>query len=195
MPKVFIIGPNKCGTSSLHHLFKKSGMKSVHHNYRKGRFIAQKIITNASLKRPLLHQIEEFDAYGDMNFANNRMAIEANIFFKELDKQYPGSKFILNTRPVENWILSRSKHKSRFGSYLGRYKEIFETEDDGVVFEAWQSWFQDQFTDITNYFRDRDNFLIFDIENDDPAKIAEFLKPEFSIDVTAWEQKNKTRRS
>ena len=52
--------------------------------------------------RPLLEDIEDADAYSDI------LALSTN--FDVLDRQYPGSKFILTTRDLDDWLDSRTRH-------------------------------------------------------------------------------------
>ena len=52
--------------------------------------------------RPLLDDLEEADAYSDI------LALSTN--FDVLDRQYPGSKFILTDRDLDDWLDSRTRH-------------------------------------------------------------------------------------
>jgi len=83
--KIFAIGFNKTGTSSLHDLFKRFGLRSLHGAVKKNTF-------------------DNYDAFTDGN----------PVKFKEYYEKYPDSLFILNTRPLEKWLISRYKHAKHF---------------------------------------------------------------------------------
>jgi len=83
--KIFVIGFNKTGTSSLHELFKRSNINSVH------------------TTKPIIEIIDKYDAFTDGDHIN----------FEDYYNKYPDSLFILNTRPISNWLISRYKHALR----------------------------------------------------------------------------------
>ena len=120
-PKIFQIGFNKCGTVSLWVLFKyycKPSIPCIHWDDGK---LALKIENNLHQDKPLLSGYDYYTFYSDMEsvFYENSYPtiIEAYKYYQILDKQYPHSKFILNTRNVDNWILSRINFKSYFSTY------------------------------------------------------------------------------
>ena len=78
--KIFVIGFNKTGTSSLHHLFMNLGLNSSH-----------------NFTVPVLQEIHDYDydAFTDRNPSD----------FKLFYEKYPNSLFVLNTRPMKNAIL------------------------------------------------------------------------------------------
>jgi hypothetical protein len=47
---------------------------------------------------------------------------DAKDYYKQLDNDYPNSKFILNTRNVDKWIQSRIKHNK--GKLLNEHMKI-----------------------------------------------------------------------
>ena len=79
--KVFGIGLSRTGTSSLHAAFKRLGYRSVHYPPLEG----------------LFNFTDACDAAADTTVAVN---------FKELDKRYPGSKFVFTVRDIEKWLAS-----------------------------------------------------------------------------------------
>ena len=80
--KIFVIGFNKTGTKSLHNIFKSSKIKCIH------------------TTQCVMQIIDKHDAFADGNHLN----------FNEYYEKYPDSLFILNTRPIKNWLISRYKH-------------------------------------------------------------------------------------
>jgi hypothetical protein len=84
MKKIFVIGFNKTGTTSFDTLFIKLGINSTHD----------------CSDIPVMEIIDKYDAFTDGEHLN----------FQEYFKKYPDSLFILNTRPMKNWLISRYKH-------------------------------------------------------------------------------------
>jgi hypothetical protein len=82
MKKIFVIGFNKTGTTSLHFLFKNLGINSIH------------------TTKPVMEIINKHDAFTD-GFHSN---------FINYYNAKPDSLFILNTRPIQKWLTSRYKH-------------------------------------------------------------------------------------
>jgi len=80
--KIFAIGFNKTGTTSLFNLFEKLKIKSVH------------------TYLPVMEIIDDYDAFTDGYHIN----------FEEYYYKCPDSLFILNTRPMSKWLISRYKH-------------------------------------------------------------------------------------
>ena len=80
--KYFIIGFNKCGTSTFHNIFIENGIKSTH-----------------STKWHLV--LDEYDAFSDNGDLND---------YKKLLNLFPNENFILNTRNLKSWLISRFCH-------------------------------------------------------------------------------------
>jgi hypothetical protein len=87
--KVFAIGFNKTGTSSLHALFKSLGLPSYHGPKWKG--------------DDNLRLLRLYDCFSD----------GAPKDLAQLDRMYPNSKFILQVRELDAWIYSRLAHIER----------------------------------------------------------------------------------
>ena len=84
--KVFVIGFNKTGTSSFHELFCINRLASQHS-------------TSWNLDR--------YQCFSDGGNYHP---------FEKLYAQYPSSLFILNTRSLEDWLISRFLHGCRFSA-------------------------------------------------------------------------------
>ncbi|WP_445365621.1 sulfotransferase [Microbulbifer sp. ANSA001] len=166
--KVFQIGFNKCGTTSLNHFFLRNGYKAIHWDHGN---LALQIEDNYLHRRPLLSGYEDFDFFSDMELVSSRCLYAFEKYYQELDRQYPGSLFILNTRPVDKWIKSRLNHGD--GSYLRRFEQIYSCNREGVI-DRWKYEWYKHHSNVLQYFYGRENFLLFDIENDDGSKIKKF---------------------
>ena len=188
-PFVFIIGFNKCGTRTLHQFFQKNGFPSVHGG---SCHLAIHMTLNCIQGRRVFFGYDEkFRVFSDLTFLNNRISIEANSFFRTMDKDYPGSFFIYNTRNIQKWIASRLRHVGLSGSFLERYCNVLQTSDQNVVVDRWIEERTRFERDLNDYFGESDRLLVLDIESDQPAKlISSFLGMD--LDVMAWSWAGKT---
>jgi Sulfotransferase domain len=93
--KVFAIGLSKTGNSSLTEALNQLEIRALHYPHD-GR-------TYDELRRGRyrLSILEEVDAIVDM---------PAVAFYRQLDAEYPGSKFILMVRELEDWLRSAEVH-------------------------------------------------------------------------------------
>jgi len=155
--KIFCIGWNKTGTTSLHQAFVILGLKSVHYACLKGK-INVLIEKNLRNDRPLLAGIEKFDAFSDWNTRGTWR------LYKSLDEQYPNSKFIFNTRDLESWLLSRERHV-RSEPNLEQLQEKYPNHPwYHVNKDVWKKDFLELQEDVTSYFKDRPgDLLVIDI--------------------------------
>jgi hypothetical protein len=106
--KIFCIGLNKTGTSTLHKAFEILGLKSVHYIDNEGNNNKEIITSNFLAGNNILKGIDKYEVFSDWDQAPNTIAI-----FKEFDRQYPNSKFIANTRELQSWLDSRESHVKR----------------------------------------------------------------------------------
>ena len=83
--KIFVLGLNKTGSTSLHNLFNKINIKSTHECWRPDQHV--------------IKIIDKYQAFTDGHHLN----------FKKYYYLYPDSLFILNTRPIKKWLISRYK--------------------------------------------------------------------------------------
>ena len=81
--KIFVIGFNKTATSTFQWLFQENGLRTQHFSK---------------------WDVPNYTCFGDNGDKNN---------FKKLDENYPNSLFILNVRPLRDWLISRFKHGLR----------------------------------------------------------------------------------
>ena len=97
-PKVFCIGFHKTGTKSLASALRTLGYRVTGPNGVHDPNIAKNVYTMA------FDLVEQFDAFQDNPWP---------IIYKEVDRKYPGSKFVLSLRNSDLWIKSQVRH---FGS-------------------------------------------------------------------------------
>lgn len=128
-----------------------------------------------------------------MVFVNESISIEGNSFFRIMDRDYPGSFFIYNTRNMRNWIASRINHSYRGQRLLDRYRSILQTEDDEKVANYWTEQRTRLEQELNEHFKGTGRLLILDIEKDDcPSQINQFLG--MNLDISQWQWVGKTGR-
>lgn len=129
--KIFVIGFNKTATSTFHQLFLSNGLKSQHEG---------------------VWQIDKYDCFSDNPELNN---------YKELYKNYPNSIFILNTRGLYSWLLSRAMHCE--------YRK--QTWGYPLTKNLVSNWIDNRYKtylEILNFFKDTPGKLIIvNIEKED----------------------------
>jgi hypothetical protein len=150
-PRVFCIGLNKTGTSSFHEAMTTLGYESLHWG---GPALRRFIEVSLESGEPLLSRLDQrFDAFSDIQVLSSN--------FELLDAQYPGSRFVLTVRPVDEWIDSRRRHveanqrRKAAGEYHGRFLTV---DPDG-----WRAEWDEHVTRARRYFAGRDDFLELDI--------------------------------
>jgi len=171
--KIFQIGFNKCGTLSIHDFLVENGIRSVH--YLKGE-LANIIFENHKNGRDLLTGLDEYDAFSDMESLNtDGFQYVANDLYKELHQTYPNAIFILNTRPVDDWINSRLRHGG--GSYLDRYRCILDKTKDEIV-DVWRKQYHQHVANVLSYFSKHSDaqFIHLDLATCQPNDLGLFLQ-------------------
>jgi hypothetical protein len=196
--KVFQIGFNRSGTTSLYNLFKNCGYKSVH--YEKGKIaltiknnIMKRLLnTNNAKEVKILEGMEDFVFYSDMEFLNTpirnkKHPFYAYTYFKDLYQDYPNSKFIFNYRPFDEWVNSRISFKEFYVKDFKRNTDLTEEED---IINLWKEHYENHTKNVIEFFKDKpDKLLTFDISKDDPKKIIEFFT-ELKLDINNWGKYN-----
>ena len=163
--KVFAIGFNKSGTTSIHALFKTLGLTSYHGVKWRG-------CDNLKLLR-------SYDCFSD--------GIPKDI--AKLDNMFPKSKYILQVRELDSWIYSRLAHIKREkekNTYAGD-PILWDNTEQSIKYWIKQrnahhfnvlSYFADRPSDIlvVNFIRDKSaatkicNFLGYKDNYDKPQK-------------------------
>lgn len=101
--RIFCIGNQKTGTQSLDHALSLLGYDTAH--WLSG--IWARDIVKEMRKFGRSRTVEQHYALSDLPIT---------FLYKELDKAYPGSKFILTTVPDEQWLPAVRKHWSYEGN-------------------------------------------------------------------------------
>lgn len=143
--KVFGIGFHKTGTTSLAHALTTLGYTVAGPNGLNDPDIASNAHT-------LAYAIaERFDAFQDNPWP---------VLYREMDKRYPGSKFILTLRPTDAWIQSQVKH---FGETTSPMREwIYGAGCPKGNEDVYIARYERHNREVLDYFSQRpDHLLVF----------------------------------
>ena len=163
MEKIFVIGFQKTGTTSLDLALQRLGYRvyCVDKNLLKFK-------KEEDLKNYILKILKNWDAVQDMPWP---------LFYKELYDLYPDAKFILTKREPDDWFNSVKRffgsiripfHKNIYHvpcaeGYEKEYKAIYNKHNDGVL----------------KFFNEKDNFLCMEPKcNFDYKTLCHFLQIE-----------------
>lgn len=154
-PKVFCIGFQKTGTTSLHAALTALG-------YRTAAVVGRGMTAEELTKTGAALCIEAakcHDAAQDMPWP---------IFFRELDAAYPGSKFILTVREPESWFRSIEAH---FGAHPDAMQAFVYGHDAAAPAgnkERYLDVYAAHHRAVRAWFDDRpDDLLVMDLEAGD----------------------------
>ena len=199
--KVFVIGYNKTGTTTLKRVLNLWGFKIGDQR------VASMMIEDYASKRydRIFNLVKTADAFQDVPFSYPNL-------YKELDEEFPNSKFILSIRNNENqWYNSLLKfHSKKVGRTPPR------VEDLANVNNIYKGWLLDVFKlvhdypntplydksdltkrylnhneDVETYFKDRPNdFLKMNISNsNDFLNLVNFLNIKTNMKEFPWMNK------
>lgn len=119
--RYFVIGHPRSGTTTLHRLFRSNGIASFH--------------------GPRDWRTDRFEAFSDMGHLRP---------IRAFDRTYPNAKFILNFRPLRNYLTSLTRH------FPGRFT-VRNAVNEVLRREAYLAW-------ALRYFTGRTDFIVVNIE-------------------------------
>ena len=176
--KVFGIGLNKTGTSSLHAALELLGYRSLHFGGVEAHASVLRAIDDG---KPLLEYLDpEPDAVSDV--------IAVTYYFHLADVQYPGSKFILTLRDIDAWLDSRRRHvvRNQQMQASGQYEGAFLTVD----LDTWAEEYRRHESVVRSYFEGRpQDLLAFRPADGDWAPLCEFLGRPIPDVPFPWENR------
>lgn len=198
--KVFVIGFNKTGTTSVEHTLKDLGY--ILGDQGTAEFLLDDII--ASDHASLYDYIETAEAFQDVPFSLPGV-------FKIVYNKYPYAKFILSVRDTpEQWYNSiLNFHTKVFGKGIFPSKDILENAEyryrgyawkyinytfDGVIYEEdfYKKIYLEHIDDVESFFKDKaDRICKINVANkEDYQKLCTFLGVKAKKSSFEW--KNKT---
>lgn len=172
--KIFGIGLSKTGTTSLTKALKILGYKTVHFPF----FHLKRDKNNIQFN---YKKLNKWDAVTDTPIP---------YLYKDVDKQFPGAKFILTVRDKQKWLRSCRDHHIWPGHYIKDkllsefvyIKQILTLHHHlygSVEFneKTFSDYYDRHYQDVINYFRGREeDLLILDISAKDSwEKLCSFL--------------------
>lgn len=178
--KCFQIGFNKCGTTFLAKLFEVNNYPAVHWL---GGALARDIAYSKLVGRPPLQKwVKDTVVFTDMEStpAFNLPMDEGYKEFEFLDRNFPGSVFLLNTRQVEDWIISRYMHlKGKYALNHARRRGVAV----GDLADIWHAEWDAHLAAVRAYFNQRPEFVEIDIDRAGPDDYRDILAPWFDLPV------------
>ena len=190
MWRIFQIGFNKCGTRSLYKFFANNGVPSVHYD---GGRVAGSMFRHFRRREPLIdvrYKNKSFFADMENITAAGKPVYVGPQLFRQLDREYPRSKFILNTRNREDWVRSRIAHED--GGYLRTCAEGLGLSEEKTILHWKQEW-DDHHRVVLEHFSGRPkDLLVFDIDRDGPQQLVEFFRPQFRLRGRYYVHRGKT---
>ena len=211
-PRIFLIGFNRCATRTITTFFRDNGYPSIH--WGRGSVAAGIEAAIREGKAPLTYT-PNFVVYGDLEYVSVKKdskkifkkrafrKLFANLTeeefkpiyaykrYKNLDKHYPGSKFILNVRNVDDWIASRIRFLEN-GYYACDHG--WEFHDSQIELnECWKVHWHEHVSDVKEYFSSRqDDLLEFNLDEHGPEAFVDFF-PAMNLNVELWGHYHKTK--
>jgi len=154
--RVFGIGMNKTGTTSLGQALRRLGVVPV---------ATQKLVHAAGLIEAL---IEREDYEPALRYARMYRAFEDRPWnmwdmYRRLDERYPGSRFVLTVRDPESWWLSVGRWIKVSKPWAAeRYRRHLRAESlaEAHMVESYERFNRE----IGDYFRGRDDLAVLDFE-------------------------------
>jgi hypothetical protein len=182
--KVFGIGLNKTGTSTLHRALELLGYRSLHFG---GWETNGHILRAIDERKPMLSYLDpEPDAISDVVFVT--------YYFYLADAQYPEAKFILTLRDIDEWLDSRRRHVERnqrmkeAGEYNGWFLK--------VDLDQWAHEYHRHEAVVRTYFADRpQDLLAFRPTEDGWEPLCHFLGHPVPEVPFPWENQDRDRVS
>lgn len=143
--KVFGIGLNKTGTTTLKVCLEKIGYKV------KGCDLELTRCATKSNLESIYETVRQYDGFQDWPWP---------LVYEEIDQRYPNSKFILTTRSdSETWFQSLKKHANRTGPTEYR-KLVYGHEMPHGRKEHHIEIYKRHNEEVLNYFKGRDDDLL-----------------------------------
>lgn len=176
MSKIFCIGSNKTGTTSLTECLKILGYSVCPENifFKKTKYFedVQKGNYNS-----VLEFVKKYDDFEDRPWNHTD-------FYRILDSEFPDSKFILTVRNEKNWINSYKRWSNKINLQNQPFYKIISQicygVDDFLSHENLMvKKFVERNQEIKKYFLNTDKLLVIDIEEEPNWKsICYFLNKE-----------------
>ena len=158
--KIFFVGSNKTGTTSVHRTFNKYDISSIHD----ARWVSRSWDCD-----------EEYFQRATVFSDGIRVA---NLSW--LDQTFDAF-FILNTRNVRDWVVSAWNHRRRRTNRSPN--EYYEPEKERLIQRILNRNIHHK--EVLDYFIDRDNFMILNVVDSADDVVVEKLSKATGINIVA----------
>ena len=143
--KIFCIGFHKTGTSSLAEALRMLGYTVTGPNFVNNRQFPTNALSMA------LEVANQYDAFQDNPWP---------ILFKDMDHEFPGSKFILTTRPTDRWLKSVLKHFGKKDTPMRKW--IYGVGHPLGHEKVFTDRYEAHYAEVAEHFKDRpEDLLVF----------------------------------
>jgi len=157
--KVFGLGLSRTGTTSLGTALNQLGINTIHYPHDA---VTQREL---ELRSGVLSILNKYQAIVDISVVP---------FYHQLDRAYPGSKFILTVRDIAGWLTSVGNHFAKQAEVWSSLDPQFRSFTKFIVERVYSSMkfdpahfqkvYEEHLADVQKYFRHRpDNLLILNI--------------------------------
>lgn len=195
LPRVVQIGFHKCGTRSLEQLFRGAGHPVVKYKlrrpWRRSRNAGLLMRQNLAAGRKIFAGMEDHIFYGDLIYQTESDSFEPIRHFREIMRDYPDTRLLLNVRNREDWIRSRLKHShGEFAQRVMRQRNIASTDE---LAATWRREWDTHLAEVRAFMADRPGQLIeFDIDKDAVDDLVARLAP-YGLRAEDWGDVGRTR--
>ena len=193
--KIFGIGYAKTATSSLGKALEILGYRCIHDPYE-------------LLPGIFPEELADFPKNPDILNDNDAFAGVVGLAFRELDRSCPGSKVILTVRDEDKWLNSIRDHLHPKSKATRMDTEIpLQPFVRARMFNG-HLWYEDELADdylqafrdhnreVMDYFRDRNNLLVMDVEKGHSwDALCSFLGVDIPTAPFPWKNKRAWRRT
>ena len=186
-PKVFCIGFHKTGTSSLAKALETLGynlcrrIKNIE-SKMEGESVLECLSNNSP--DAILKAAKNFNAFADNPWV---------LLFKEVDKEFPGSKFILSIRSEEEWLKSVLSYFQSYETEIRKliYGKASPLGNEQIYLERYRRHNQE----VREYFKHRpDDLLLLRSEQLDWEDLCTFLGKEIPDIAFPYENQRRANR-
>lgn len=170
--RIFGIGMHKTGTTSLHHALQILGYDSGHW-------------TNAHWAKSICREMWKTGRSATLERCYALCDLPIPLFYRELDKAYPGSKFILTLRPEDDWLQSVKRHWTSNNKYHHQWDDDpFSHQVHEMLYgqstfneQVFRERFRRHNAEVMQYFRQRpEDLLVMNIgAGDEWGRLCRFL--------------------
>lgn len=171
--KIFQIGLNRCESSEYINKFCiDMGLKCIRWDHGK---LMKMMMENFRNDVPLLSKnYDSYDLYGDIENIEHGMNCDLR-FVERLDKQYPGSKFVINTmKSFDDYIRQRAENDRSFMRLAMAMTRTSSIEE--MITASKRAW-NIHTQSVKTYFQGRPTQLLEFDTDDHPMYLYVFLNP------------------